>query len=145
MPCPNAGQIKITMRNLFLPVGVALIVASGFTACEYDKLPEPEIPELCETESVSYDDQMKNIIDNSCAYSGCHDGAGGIGPFNFTTYDGISHVFGSIRKHVIELKDDPGQGMPPNNSVYSQSRKDDLTEEELALFECWIDGGFPEN
>lgn len=133
------------MKNNLILSGTALVFLLSWGACEYNKLPEPELPEFCETADVTYNGQMKDIINNSCAYSGCHDGAGGIGPFNFTNYNGLSNAFGMMRTRVITLKDDPAQGMPPNSSVYPQSQKDDLTQEELELFECWIDAGFPED
>ena len=93
---------------------------------------------------MTYNNQIKAIVDNSCAYSGCHDGAGGIGPFDYTNYDGLSNAFGVMRTRVVNLRDDPAQGMPPNRSVYPQSQKDNLTQQELELFECWINAGFPE-
>ncbi|MCO6492414.1 MAG: hypothetical protein J5I98_28615 [Phaeodactylibacter sp.] len=132
------------MKNNLIPGSLMLVLFLLWSACDYNKLPEPEPPEFCDTVEVTYDNQIKDIIDNSCAYSGCHDGSGGIGPFNFTTYAGLSNVFPSMRFRVVELKGNPSQGMPPNSSVYPQSQKDDLTEEELELFECWIDANFPE-
>ena len=117
----------------------------GLNSCEYNQLPEPEPPDLCDTLRVTYENQMKSIIDNSCAYSGCHDGMDGIGPFNFNNFEGLSNVFDKIETRVIELKDDPANGMPPNSSVFPRSRKDNLTERELDLFRCWIEAGFPRN
>ncbi|MDX1666125.1 MAG: hypothetical protein R3350_02800 [Saprospiraceae bacterium] len=115
------------------------------TSCEYEKLMEPADPDLCDTLMVTYESEMKAVIDRSCAYTGCHDGMGGIGPFDYTTYEGLTNVFDDIEARVIELRDDPALGMPPDNSVYEQSRKDNLTQRELDLFRCWIDAGFPRN
>lgn len=133
------------MKNNLILSAITLAFLLMWSACDYNKLPEPEQPEFCDTTEVTYDNQMKDIIDNSCAYTGCHDGAGGIAPFNYTNYDGLSNAFGVMRTRVVTFKDDPAQGMPPNSSAYPQSRKDDLTEEELELFRCWIEAGFPEN
>jgi hypothetical protein len=32
--------------------------------------------------------------------------------------------------------------MPPNNAP--DGRPEDLTEEQIQMVECWLDGGFPE-
>ncbi len=133
--------MKISTRLLF----PALLIWVLLSFCEYNQLPEPEAPDLCGTLRVTYEDQMKSVIDSSCAYSGCHDGAGGIGPFDFTNYEGLSQAFDDIPTRVIELRDDPAQGMPPNSSVFPRSRKDNLTPRELDLFRCWIEEGFPED
>lgn len=130
------------MRTFVAYLGAVLLIVS-FASCEYHQLAEPDPPQLCDTVRVTYADQIQSIIDSSCAYAGCHDGAGGIGPFDYTNYDGLANSFDDMRQRVIVLKDDPALGMPPNRSVYPQSQKDDLTPEELALFECWIEAGFP--
>ncbi len=126
-----------------------VLISSAFIllliSCQYKQLPEPEPPEFCDTKDVTYEEDMKPIIDNSCAYSGCHDGVGGIGPFDYTNYEGLSNGFENMRMRVIELKDNPAQGMPPDSEIYPGSQKDDLTMEELQLFECWIEAGFPRN
>ncbi|MCB0599154.1 MAG: hypothetical protein H6557_06955 [Lewinellaceae bacterium] len=132
------------MKNNLALNTIALAFFLSLGACDYKKLPEPEPPEFCDTADVTYNNQIKAIVDNSCAYSGCHDGAGGIGPFDYTNYDGLSNAFGVMRTRVVNLRDDPAQGMPPNRSVYPQSQKDNLTQQELELFECWINAGFPE-
>jgi len=100
------------------------------------------------TEEISYDNMVKAIINSSCSYSGCHDGAGGIGPGDYTVYNGrllADLDSGSFERRVINQKDDPFVGMPPNNEVYASSVKDDLTEDELEIITCWLQSGYPEN
>ena len=67
------------MKNNLALNTIALAFFLSLGACDYNKLPEPEPPEFCDTADVTYNNQIKAIVDNSCAYSGCHDGAGGIG------------------------------------------------------------------
>jgi len=125
----------VLLSLLFL--GTAL-----FIACGDDEEP---MTEECNDPSATYDGGIKDIIDNSCAYAGCHDGVGGIGPGDFTNYASISLFTFKFENVVIENADDPVLGMPPNMSEFPESMKDDLTAAELELFQCWIDQGFPEN
>jgi len=124
--------------NSFLFLSIFL-----FTDCSRDKLEESQVE--CD-ESVTYNTVIKPIIDESCAYSGCHDGGAGIGPADYTRYDGmLRHLnSGSFRSRTIDQKDSPSIGMPPDMSVYVESLKDDLSEEELEMITCWLDNGFPE-
>lgn len=132
------------MKKLFFPILLFAVLSLLATACENYKLPETTIPDACEVLNATYRNQIKSIVDNSCAYSGCHDGAGGIGTGDFTTYDGIAEHPDHLRERVITFKDDPSLGMPPNHSIYPQSKKDNLTDEELELMQCWIESGLPE-
>ena len=113
-------------------------------SCSRDTVDPPE--NNCE-ETISYENGVKEIIDATCAYSGCHDGAGGIGPNNYNTYAGmLVHLqSGSFENRVIDQQDNPTFGMPPDMSIYPQSLVDDLTEEQLNIITCWLEAGFPEN
>lgn len=132
----------------FLLFGLILLiqVVLFMPACTNDELPPPETPAFCDTLFATYNTNVKTIIDESCAYSGCHDGAGGIGPGNYENYGGILSILESnaFQSRVIDLIDDPVSGMPPNQSAYSESKKDDLTEEEYRILLCWLDAGYPE-
>lgn len=123
------------------------ILAFGFTvlyfslpACTNDQLPEPMLLAVCDTLVATYDTNVKDIIDQSCAYSGCHiDAATG----NYLTYEGMLSRLqsGAVRNRVIGLRDDPTNGMPPNYAP--AGRPQDLTQEELEIMQCWLDSGFP--
>lgn len=112
-------------------------------ACSRDSF-EPTMLDCDST--VTYDGNIKAILDSSCSYSGCHDGSG-IGPLNYNSYQGmLPHLqSGSFESRVINQKDDPTIGMPPDIGTYPQSIKSDLTEEELLMVSCWLENGFPEN
>ncbi|MEZ4952658.1 MAG: hypothetical protein R2825_03660 [Saprospiraceae bacterium] len=129
-------------KTFYLYFAVLVAVAM---ACTNDVLPPPERPEFCNDIIASYNTNVKPIIDESCAYSGCHDGAGGTGPGNYKSYNGILSILddGSFRNRVLEKERDPLLGMPPDNSIYPESQKDDLTEEELQIIECWLNEGYP--
>ena len=85
---------------------------------------------------------IKAIIDNSCAYSGCH--LDGSAPGVYTTYSGVASVVesGRFREKVVSLRDDPNLGMPPDFAP--EGRPKDLTQFELELIQCWLENNYPE-
>ncbi len=129
------------LRNLALLI---VVIAACCSSCNSDKL-DPVLPADCDV-LVTYDNQVKSIIDRSCAYSGCHDGnGGGNPPGNFQSYSGLESFLNDqeFKKFVIDLKDDEVVGMPP--SYAPAGNPQDLTDEELELIQCWISSAYPEN
>ena len=118
-----------------------LILVVPLLSCTRDVLPPIEI---CKTIMPTYTSTVKPIIDQTCAYTGCHAGRG-IAPGLYTTYNGLQvHIrSGSFVDRVINQKDNPTLGMPPDNSSYPESKQDDLTDEQLEIMQCWIQSGFP--
>ncbi len=116
---------------------------SWSTACTSDKLPEPEPPAFCDTLQVSYNLQVKQIIDTNCATPGCHR-AGSIAPGNYTDFSGLSPFLTDreFRRFVIDLRNDPDLGMPPNWPTNPGPM--DLTQEEFDIISCWVEAGYPE-
>lgn len=118
----------------FLPLLVLV-----FAACTRDALPEP-VEATCDGEVPTYVADVEIIIENTCAYSGCHlGGAPGI----YNTYEGLLGDLqsGSFRERVLTLREDPNLGMPPDYSP--ADRPQDLTEAELLTITCWLEAGFP--
>jgi hypothetical protein len=99
-------------------------------------------PETAVNVSATYDESVQAIIDGSCAYTPCHNGSPGV-PGDYSNFDGLTQdiVEGNFFRRVVEIRDDPNQGMPPNRGDGPQ----DLTEEEFQLILCWIENGYPEN
>lgn len=124
----------------FLPF--VLLIALLGQHCTADELPQPE---GCASGLTAYDTNMKAIIDESCAYSGCHDGESPSVPGDYTSYEGIRPFLedGSVRTRVFDLRNDPVLGMPPSASAFPLSRKEELTPEEFRLMQCWVNSGFP--
>jgi len=109
---------------------VLFVFIQSFAACTKDKLKEQEGD--CAGD-VAYSNQIKQIIDTSCAYSGCHDGGGGA-PGNYTTFEKLEFFLDDLFiNRTIEIRD-----MPPNYAVGPKS----LTQDEIDLVLCWIDNGF---
>ena len=129
---------KITSRSFLLAM-LALFFANS---CVSDELPPTDNMVDCTGEQPTYETNIRNIIDNSCAYSGCHlDSA----PGNYSNFTGLRLAIesGTFSQRVFTIKDDPVLGMPPNNAPAGRPR--DLTADELNLLRCWIQDGYPEN
>ena len=112
------------------------------TYCTSDVLPPNE---GCSDEGTAYSTNVKDVIDQTCAYSGCHDGISSA-PGDYSTFEGLRRFLndGSFTERVIDQRDNPSRGMPPNNSVYPESLQDDLSEAQLEIVTCWIQNNFPE-
>jgi hypothetical protein len=93
--------------------------------------------------AATYESSIQAIIDNSCAYSGCHDG-GGIGDYGL--YEGLESDInsGELFNRVVTLREDDVSGMPPVRAI-DFGGPAMLTEEEFQLMLCWIENGYPEN
>jgi len=113
-------------------------------ACTSDQLVDPNIPvDVC-ADPVTYDGQIEAIITTYCALSGCHV-SGGDGPGDYSTYEGMSPFLNaaSFENVVVDLKDDPISGMPPDWDANPGPK--DLTDEDFDLVKCWIEQSYPEN
>lgn len=121
---------------------LTLYIISAAVACDSVVLPPPE---GCDTMQPSYSTNVKTIIDQTCAYSGCHDGSGGIGPGDYRSYNGMLPNIqnGGFTDRVLNLRNNPSKGMPPDKSVYPESLQDSLSEVQLEIISCWIENGFP--
>ena len=121
----------------------SLLICSLFIMSCASDVVEPA--ESCDIIVATYDTNVKDIIDQTCAYSGCHDGSGGIGPGNYNSYDGLLFDLenGSLGARVLTQKNNPSLGMPPDKSVYPQSQQDSLSTIQLEILTCWLQAGFP--
>lgn len=112
-----------------------LFIALVFTSCTNDELPEPTVSD-CPI-IITYIDDIKEIVDNSCAYEGCH--VSGFGSGDFSSFAAMQ---GSINSGSFENRVVNQRNMPP--SYAPADRPMELTAEELDLVKCWIQGGYTE-
>lgn len=126
------------MRYLLVLLTALCVGFAG--GCTQDSLPEPT-EEPCADETLTYTDDVEEIVERTCSYSGCHLGGA---PGLYDSYDGLRSDLesGLFRQRVIELRDDPVRGMPP--AYAPANRPDTLTEAELTIVRCWLEAGFPE-
>jgi|SRR5687767_3922235 hypothetical protein len=115
-------KIKILLSSLF----VLLIV---FQSCENNGLPEPEIDE-CDGSVVSYKDQIKPIINTSCAITGCHNGDNG-SDRNWTILSVLQAKKDNVKDRVTRPVGVPGH-MPLVGSI---------TSDQIQMIVCWVDQG----
>ncbi len=106
---------------------VCCLVALLFIACTRDTV-EPADP--CD-HVMTYDNGIREIVRNTCNFSGCHDGSSGVG--NYNTYQGMERVLqnNAFRQEVVIAKTMPKSGT--------------LTPEQFEALKCWSENGYPEN
>lgn len=132
-------------KKVFITLFLSSIFFVVFqTACATDKLPEPEPPALCDTLKVSYNLQVKEIIDTNCSIPTCHR-AGTAAPGNYTSFNSIQPFLTDreFKSRVVDMRNDPEFGMPPNYEENPGPK--DLTQEEFDILTCWIEAGYPED
>lgn len=111
-----------------------VVVIFSLTQCSKDKLEFVEGECIGET---TYDNQIQPIIANSCAYSNCHDGSG-LAPGNFNSYAGMLSI---LNESKFDTRAVINRDMPPSYATGPKS----LTQEEIALLQCWIENEYKEN
>lgn len=124
---------KINLLYLFFIASLFLIQMSQ-SSCTNDKLVDPSTISnpACDTIQVSYDLQIKPIIDNSCAFAtACHGSSSAFG--DMTDYANMNFYLNDnfFKKRVIDIMDMPDGDM--------------LTPEDFELLACWVNKGYPEN
>ena len=109
----------MTKYILVLIIGVSLL-----NSCK-------QISPLCEDTDFTYNDEVKIIIDANCSTSGCHDQNATIG--DFSSYIELEKYLnnGKFKKHVFTLGDMP-KGF-------------DLSFNDKAVLQCWMENNFLEN
>ncbi len=88
-------------------------------------------------EAITYTDNVKDIIDNSCAYAGCHiDNAA---PGDYSSYQGMQTYIdnGLLQKRMLEI-----QNMPPEYAPDDKPKS--LTEDEKEIISCWVQNEYAE-
>lgn len=130
--------MKISENTAFYLLSWCAVLLLG--SCTSDQLPEP-IMANCGVDTPTYAVEVKPIIDESCAYSGCHLDSS---PGRFDSYNGLLPYLqdNTFRQRVLIQRGDPTTGMPPNFAP--NGRPIDLTSDQLTIIECWLNAGFPE-
>ncbi len=130
------------MKKLTVFIGaIALIWILNLLACTNDQLPEPVLSDCGST--ITYVGEIKAIVDQSCAYDGCH--VAGFSSGDFSSYEGLLPIAesGDFKDRVITQAEDEEIGMPPDYAPIDKPQ--DLDSLQMLLMQCWIDGGFLEN
>ena len=118
------------MRQLIISFYLLFIVFSQ-VSCTYDNAEDLYGANNCPPESISFEKNVKTIINSNCAISGCH--MSGYQQPTLETYAQISSNAGKIRTRTSN------RTMPPAASGIS------LSLEEIVIIACWIEAGTPNN
>lgn len=134
------NRINATDASVVMPPGNTLSQGDKdiLTCWANDGYPEtgsqaPQDP--CENINPTYTNDAKTIIDNSCAFSGCHGQGSNNG--DFTNYSSMQAAQVLNTQGIVDRinSDNPSLVMPPGNTL-SQADKDILT--------CWANDNYPE-
>lgn len=124
----------MNLKNL-IGLATLLLIISCVRATVDTSLEECEIiVAYTVTDGSSGNLEVKSIIDNSCAYSGCHDGINA--PRDLREYnDEIFELPNNkdFKSQVFDL------GVMPPDTI-NETRK--LSQNDLQTLECWITGGY---
>lgn len=107
---------------------VFLLLLAG---CYYDNEEELYPGETCDVTEISYQVNIRPIIDANCALSGCH--VPQTGRVNFESFEGLKSVAddGRLEQRALINKD-----MPPSGPISSCDMK---------MIKAWLDQGAPNN
>jgi len=106
---------------------VFVIQLTGLSACYYDRESDLYLQPACDTTTVTWSGVVKPIIDEHCAYVGCHGGGTKSGDYDLTGYAGVLEIaksgalVGSI-EHQSNYTPMPYQTTPLPECLISQIR-----------------------
>ncbi len=122
----------LRMQKIILIFVVLIGYTLAIPSCTKDKLPEENLECL---DTITYVNQIKPILDKSCAYSGCH--VVGYVWGDYSSYDAMEKHLetGTFEKKVISTT-----SMPP--SIAPSGKPKSLSEDELLLIKCWAEQGY---
>ena len=120
-------------KNKSIPTIILMFLSVQlFQSCYYDV--EEKLYHLkpvdCSIVSAKFSADVAPIISNNCATTSCHNSTA-VGGVVLQTYDQIKSKVDRINQRVLIDKT-----MPPNGQ---------LTASELAIIQCWISSGAPNN
>jgi len=131
-------RLNIKALKQLLPI-LILCIGTFMVSCGGDDDMEPgggSDPIDCSGLSPSYMNDIKPIIDATCALAGCHEANFLQG--DFSAYEGLKDkaTDGTLNNRAVVSKD-----MPPEGT----NGPAELTETQIQLIHCWIQDGAPNN
>ncbi len=114
-------------------IGSLVLLLILVSSCERDQVQEnlEDCPEV-----VTYQDDVKLILNTYCSYPGCHNG--GIAS-DFSGYNEMQPYLTDefFVERVINIQD-----MPP---TYAEEGFQTLSPEDIVTLSCWVQGGYLED
>jgi uncharacterized membrane protein len=119
-------------RSGWIIMSIITVMTVVNTGCYYDKaeLLYPGGTVDCSTVQATFS-KVQSVIANKCNTSGCHNARNAAGGTVLETYDQVKAKAGRINQRAIVEKT-----MPPGAA---------LSTEDIAILQCWITSGTPNN
>jgi len=114
-------------------------------SCETDKAVDPETLnkrlDACDTMNVSFSTDIAPIIENNCAFTGCH----GTPENSGFTMNNYSEISSKAQEPVFlaAIKHEGPNPMPRKQPNKPEANK--LPDSTILKLECWIEAGTPDN
>lgn len=123
-----------TKQVLFV---ISAVVSLTMSSCYYDNEEDLYPGTNCDTTNVSYTNDIRPLIDQSCAYAGCHAGQFPAALLDLSDYSEVKKIAdnGLLINRVNRQSGDPLL-MPPTGKLGS------CTIQEI---EAWVAAGAPQN
>ncbi len=118
-------------------LAIALTVGTLSYNCKKEKAEDPVVevdPATCDP--VSFSSDIQPILNNNCAFSGCHSQASSADGINLSSHAGATAVASS--KISGSINHQAGFSPMPQNSPK-------LSNADIKKIECWIADGRPNN
>ena len=108
-------------------VGLAFLAGFFLSSCYYDNEEELYPTETCDLTEITFNQDIKPIIENNCALSGCH--VPGTGRVDYTRFQGLQIAVndGRIKQRAVVQR-----SMPPGGP---------LNGCEIKKIEKWLANG----
>ncbi len=114
---------------------ICLLSLSLFFACESENV-EDLRPDLgCDTSDVAYQKDIKAILSDNCAQSGCHLGPNGVGALDLSTYQDAKTIADNGQL-LGRIRGTSGNLMPPSGA---------LLDCDIDKISAWVNQGAPNN
>lgn len=123
-------KIKLSFLIVCLTSGSLLI------NCKKEKAEDPITQDPAQCDPVSFATDVQPILNNNCAFSGCHSQASSADGINLSSHSGATAV--GTNKLVGSIKHDNGYSPMPKNSPK-------LSASDIKKIECWVLDGRPNN
>jgi hypothetical protein len=124
-------------RRAACAFAVLALLLLSFGSCYYDRESDLYVTPACDTTNVTWTGVVKPIIDERCAYVGCHGGGYSSGNHDLTHYAGVLEIaksgalVGSI-EHQSNYTSMPYQAAPLPDCMINQIR-------------IWVNKGAPQD
>jgi len=115
------------MRKLF----TLLLISATFYNCSSDSTDDLTAPPPA---TITYNQNIKAIMNTSCATSGCHNAAGNSGNLILENFTQVRNAF--LNRNALGRMESTSNPMPPNGNLPNTS---------IQMINNWRDQGYLEN